>query len=546
MNKKHIIIFILIGTLSGCRFDSSEPPELPGLTVLGLDGATWDIIDPLIARGELPGFARLKTEGFWGELQTIQPTESIAIWTSIATGVSPSRHRVQTFTRRIPGTDQTIPSPGTDRKVPALWDIFSRYNHSVACVKWFATWPAEKVNGVMLSPRLEEDAGGFQTYPPELFQEISPFRHKSTMDQIPSVHRKKMPPPPPGKPAAGMLIGQKQVAHKMFDDTSVWEAGQYVYEKYQPDLFMIYLKSIDRVEHFLWGAQNVINQENATPEEIAEAEAIFGWYRYFDTIIQSLLKDENRILIVVSDHGMSNRDSIPQPYDIRNIYFDRILEATGFLVKTEVDTTDWNRTQAYTARELPFDWSYEIKMNLLNREPAGIVTESGREIATRDLETVLREIKTSDGKHLFQNVTQQSNGIDLIAELNRNITLADTIFIADKALKLQDILNRKGLPRGIHTDAPPGIFAAVGPGIKKSETTENLHVFDITPTILHLMKIPVARDLDGRIIRDLFEERGFQEPERIDTFGIRDVSDQLTTSDADNRMKAELKALGYI
>ncbi len=88
-----------------------RPPATPPLVVVGLDGADWAYLDPLIARGELPNLQRLRDGGAWGALETIRPTLSPAIWTTAVTGLNPRRHGIRGFTStRIGAIEQTLPN----------------------------------------------------------------------------------------------------------------------------------------------------------------------------------------------------------------------------------------------------------------------------------------------------------------------------------------------------------------------------------------------------------------------------------------------------
>jgi type I phosphodiesterase/nucleotide pyrophosphatase len=82
----------------------------PRFVLVGVDGADWDLLEPLMARGELPHFSGLKERGAWGPLETLRPTLSPAIWTSVVTGKRPRRHGVVDFaTRRLRGVEETLP-----------------------------------------------------------------------------------------------------------------------------------------------------------------------------------------------------------------------------------------------------------------------------------------------------------------------------------------------------------------------------------------------------------------------------------------------------
>jgi len=549
-----IVTLSLLIALISCSNPAKEPPlnnPSAGLTILGLDGATWEIIDPLIAKGELPGFKALKEEGAWGKLATFVPTESISIWTSIATGVSPSQHKVQTFTRRVPGTDRFVPSPGTDRQVPALWNIVSDAKKTVVSAKWFATWPAEIVNGAMLSPRLEAQDAEPRTYPTELFYEIDHYRNMTTMDQLPQPPDRKViktlyiqPEQTPDPNAPPMLTGKSEVKTTMFDDTSVWLAAEYAYRKYNPDLYMVYLKSTDRVEHFLWGAQEI---KNPNTFQKAEAEVIYGWYRYYDGLIQELLKDKTRSLIVVSDHGMRAQQDIPQPYYIWDINFDSVLE----LIRLQVHngrSTVWKQTQLYTYRLLPYDHKVEFRVNLEGREPDGIVNPADMDKLIPAMLDKLINIKTQTGQKLFQNVTSSTEDCEIIATLSNNISLDSALDVNGKSIQLKDIVVRKGLPRGIHTDAPPGIIAIHGPGAIPGKLIEGACVFDVSPTALHIMGLPVAKDFDGKALVQAFDENFLRSNpvSTIPSYGKRNLASDLKTTKGDKRMLDELRALGYI
>ena len=89
--------------------DPTRPGDRTRVILIGLDAATWVALRPLLFEGRLPHFAQLIQRGVAAHLATFLPTESPLIWTTIATGVSPARHGIQSFTRRVPGTDEQVP-----------------------------------------------------------------------------------------------------------------------------------------------------------------------------------------------------------------------------------------------------------------------------------------------------------------------------------------------------------------------------------------------------------------------------------------------------
>jgi hypothetical protein len=197
--------------LGGVARFTAAPDERRFL-VIGIDGADWTYIDPLLARGELPNLAALRARGAWGPLKTFEPTSSPVIWTTIATGRPPGRHGIKGFTTpRLRGVEATLPplrppnglgfpflihelerrgyvseatvTSGT-RKVPAYWTVASRSGSPVSVVSWWVTWPAEPVLGHVVSdhihmwplkPGQPATIPAGVTFPEELYQEIAPL-----------------------------------------------------------------------------------------------------------------------------------------------------------------------------------------------------------------------------------------------------------------------------------------------------------------------------------------------------------------------------------
>jgi tetratricopeptide (TPR) repeat protein len=123
------------------------------VVLVGLDAGDWLAIDPMIGAGRLPAFARLRTLGRTGVMAATPPLISPMLWTTIATGVEPENHGVLDFMADLPDGRQ-VPVGSSQRLAPALWNLFSNAGRRVGVVGWWATWPAERVNGTMVSDAL--------------------------------------------------------------------------------------------------------------------------------------------------------------------------------------------------------------------------------------------------------------------------------------------------------------------------------------------------------------------------------------------------------
>lgn len=118
---------------------------------VGLDGADWRFLEPLMAAGRMPNLARLEREGSGGVLVTESPPLSPLLWTTMMTGRSPLEHRILDFVRFHPATGRREPITSDERRVPAVWNMASDAGREVAIVGLWATFPAEEAKGLLVS-----------------------------------------------------------------------------------------------------------------------------------------------------------------------------------------------------------------------------------------------------------------------------------------------------------------------------------------------------------------------------------------------------------
>ena len=121
---------------------------------VGLDAVDWDLLEPLMAAGSMPNLTRLVREGDRGQLETIHPPLSPLVWTSMMTGVNPVRHGVLDFIHLRPDTGDKEPITSSERKAPAIWNMATAAGKRSAVFGLWATYPAEPVNGLLVSDRM--------------------------------------------------------------------------------------------------------------------------------------------------------------------------------------------------------------------------------------------------------------------------------------------------------------------------------------------------------------------------------------------------------
>jgi predicted AlkP superfamily phosphohydrolase/phosphomutase len=273
---------------AGCGHEERRSLRQP-VTLLGIDGATWRVIDPMLARGALPNLGRLVAEGVRAPLRSESPLASPPIWTTIATGVSRERHGIPGF-----HTGGHFIS-SRDRKVPALWTLAHAQGLRSATIGWWATFPAEPVAGVIVSERaLKTREADLE----ELFFDALPAPEASRLTHPPDALQQlsaafaKHPTTPEAMPGAERVIRDMAI-----EDTASVETLLALRREHGPfDLELLLLRGVDPVSHFHWG-----RHEAATKGEDDPVEA---HYSLVDALLGRLIADApDRTFLLISDHG---------------------------------------------------------------------------------------------------------------------------------------------------------------------------------------------------------------------------------------------------
>ncbi|MCJ7579666.1 MAG: alkaline phosphatase family protein [Candidatus Aminicenantes bacterium] len=446
--KKLIIacsfIVLAIGIHISCNKNKTLEEDFSKVLIIGIDGAEWEILDDLLKNNQVPMFLSLIKGGARGPLGTIEPCLSPAIWTTIATGKLPSEHGILGFDG-IPGENMTKLPVSLMRKTKAMWNIISDEGKQVGMVNWWVTWPAEAVNGFIVSDRVtysrmeatiqKESVSEYDTYPSQLIKEIENFIEKPNDIGVDVVKRfMKLSDNEANKLVStsnyqmGHFFPEFKFSHQ--SDLSTLKIGEYFLKENFPDLFGIYFSGVDTVSHLYWHFMEPEHFQNLniSPRDIYKfGSVIRNYYIFMDEAVNRILDsiDDDYSVIIVSDHGFG---------------------PTGYL-----------------------PWS---------------------------------------GGH-------------------GKIT--------------------KGAPI-----APDGILIMMGKNIRKGVKLKNADVFDILPTCLYLMGLPVAKDLQGKVLNNAISKQFLRKnPAKfIDTYDDKNSIKEKDLSIRDTQREEEilekLRSLGYI
>lgn len=332
---------------TGKAEEKPAPVDRP-LFLFGIDGATWDIMDPLLEAGKLPNFARLIEAGTRAPLKTFEPTLSPLIWTTIGTGFAPHRHGIEGFTAPVAGSDETALVSSNMRKTAAIWNTLSKSGHSVGLVGWWATYPAEELDGFVISDQAStlrhenyREALGLgggppqgtdprSTWPPDLAEELaapltlSPKVEPEVLDRF-----MKLPKGEREKIAAGEKVDKEDILSifkfAYLIDRSFVEASLAAAKKKRPEVLIMYLNGLDAAEHHFWKYREPEKFSNVPAGEIERYRGVIdSYYVYMDEVLGEFLKlypPGEAVTIVVSDHGHeANPEFDPSSED----HYDRV------------------------------------------------------------------------------------------------------------------------------------------------------------------------------------------------------------------------------
>jgi len=563
------------GTLAGADREVEIVSRLK-LLVVGLDGATFDVIQPLVAEGRLPHLAGLLAQGSSGPLRSTLPPVTAAAWSTFMTGQNPGRHGIFQWRTYDPttytGLDERIVT--ASRLVSrTFWDYLSAAGWRVGVITVPVTYPPWAVNGYMLSGYPCPDAQQNYTHPPDLAQSLPESYNFSVDHYLNATPRQIL------DDGLEMLARRTSLALRTIDEMAL-------------DVCVLVLGEIDRAQHDFWRYADPRFPEQATADD-AFRQAIARHYEVSDQQLGRLLAQagDDVPVLVMSDHGggphperyfqtnawlrqqgwLATKRQTPSLRSRlvrqaiaaarRRLPFEeklrRMLPASlvnrARQVSLNIADVDWPQTRAY--RFNMYHPAEGIEINLKGRQPQGIVAPGA------EFERLLAEIMDA-----LRRATDPETGRPVVAELYRKEEIYDGPYLEiapDLVMVLADgykagiesagsatvPVSLGDLPRdhsGVHT--MDGILIARGPGIRRAASLDGAQIGDLAPTILYLAGQPVPADMDGRVLEVLFE------PDHLAAHPIvRGDRTQAATLDAgavsdedDAAMRDKLRGLGYI
>ncbi len=290
---------------------SSEPTKK--LLLIGWDAADWKVITPLLESGLMPNLARLIEFGIRGNLGSLRPCLSPILWTSIATGKLAEKHGILGFIEPLPEGEGVRLSSSTSRKTKALWNILSQRGFKTHVVDWYASHPAEPINGVCVSAEFMGTlakcgepwpipAGA--VHPAELAEDIARLRvHPSELglaDLLPFIPRlAELTASAPNDPRLKTLMSA------LAKNASVHAVATAILDAEPWDVLAVYYDAIDVVGHeFMLFHPPRLSQVSERDFDLFHG-VMNALYQFHDMMLGRLMQmaGNDAAIVLVSDHG---------------------------------------------------------------------------------------------------------------------------------------------------------------------------------------------------------------------------------------------------
>ncbi len=559
--------------------------------IIGLDGATFRVIDYLAGKGEMPAFSALAGEGARSTLLSTRPPLTPAAWASFYTGFNPGNHGVVDFFHRVPGTYRLSPvNAGSIHGIP-LWKRASAAGMRVCVYNVPMTYPAAEVNGIMIAgmdaPRLDERAVHPADFREKLLEAVPGFSINPPVDAkyIDNNH-----PDPTGE-----YIAQLEQHLEM-------ELGtiRYLMNLEDWDLFVGGIRSTDTLQHVFWeSVEKVITGSETTAEDERRAEAGFACYRDIDRELGSFWREwaSGSDVIILSDHGFGllrsevcvnrlladagllafrrkgfRRRAKEKIFDAaqrrlpprarRKIKQALGKEAEGgragiLFVDALVADIDWSRTRIYSRGQFGC-----LFVNKKGREPMGMVDPGEVPALLRETREVLSSVKDPrDGEKIvtdFFPAEELYSGARMEMMPDMVVVMRDYLFrgiystfaeFRESALVRPPQPERRVLKHsGNHRQE--GVLLMQGPDIGGS-IADGASIEDVAPTVLRLLGLPGEEECDGKVLEQALTGEAAAPPAPAASPGDPGLSAQeeaggTLDNDDEEEIRRRLEDLGYL
>ena len=487
---------------------------IPKLLLIGWDGATFSILDPLIEDGVMPTLKALMSCGTRAELTSVIPPLTPPAWTSLMTGRSPGNHGIFDFLRfdLSSGKQQLRVLDASDVGCETIWSMFARYGLRTTVLNFPMTFPARDIAGNVVPGWV-------------------PWRHLRLACQPRTLYDRltaEVPGFNPRQLAMDMALEERALegCHREEEYESLiqlhirrerqWFAvARYLMREDPADVTAILFDGVDKLQHFCW---RFLDRQMIAASRSEPAARVRDWcLRYFrelDRLLSALVAGAGKdvSVFIASDHGFGSTVEV--------FYLNEWLHQRGYLAWAEaakieqkhpetlglgtmarrVYQVDWDNTTAYC----PTPSSNGIFISPPTAGGKGVTAAAYASFRRELMEALLQFRDGADGEPVVRRVWTREEafrGAFMAGAPDLTLSLRDGGLVS--ILPSDVLLKRRSEPAGAHR--PNGILVAAGPAVQRRNSIQTLSILDVAPTLLYAMGLPVPQDLEGQVAEALFD-----------------------------------------
>jgi len=531
--------------------------------ILGLDGATFEVFQPLMQAGQMPNLKRLVDGGTAGTLLSTKPPMTPAAWTTFMTGKGPGRHGIIDFERYDPQTGRLSFNSTFEIREKTIWEILSDKGLRVGSIHLPMTYPPKPVNGFMISGFETPSTDVDFTWPAELKHEIlrrfPNYSYKTNWQR---------------KPLGGDKLFQQNLDYICRTFWQGHELACYCGDRFGWDVLMVLLKFVDNLQHKVWKYIDPASRHNHS----RRARMVADCFGELDKVIGKFMEfaEANRAtLMLMSDHGHGSLVGKAQP--------NLLLKNWGYL-RLKDFVSRWNTRTSYVLhrltskkqgrfaqdnlaidRELAVDWSATkacvihagiygfLYINLKGRQPTGIVDPEDYEPLRDEIRQRLLEATTRTPSGQEMQIFPEVHKAEQLYNCSReeHPWLPDLVLVPAPGVavvrKIRGLRPLRWLPprRQEGTHRLEGLLAVYGEHIARGKTIRG-GIADIAPTLLAGLGLPVPVDMEGRVLTELFDRPIAVQYEPPQRHISEPRPEEVYTPEQQQALEKRLADLGYL
>jgi hypothetical protein len=510
---------------------SLQPAMAERVVIVGIDGGSWNVIDPLLEAGELPTLASLVDRGVTAELETVEPVISPVVWTSIATGRRPAAHGIEHFL-----------STRFELTVPTIFERLASRGHRVGLYDYLVTWPPPSLeDGFVIPSWLRRDEA---VTPPDLWDRagLAPYANsydglRDRDDYRDNARRELVLKPP---------------------------RFNRLLELFDLELAAVTFYCVDALSHRFWRESFPDDFPDAKPEAVREAsvqDVVRGTDRALAEITRELAPED--VILVASDHGFqANPDgSVVWPTYIHEIlaHADLVPERDGFTIMHDFAglvvrihpgpfaereaTLERLRELVGSAHASDGERLYGVDVvDAIDRPPAARRTLLSRlrQLVVRWILRLRFGVELDQPAHAFLIARPR-------ADVLERIWPDDIVRIGGRSIPVSELFQRDAFSGKHH---PIGIFVAAGGPIEHRAPRDRVSVLDVAPLVAYLVAGEIPDDLEGAVPQRWIDagHLAAHPPKRVaaPVRALPDLGNRDAAIGDDAEIIERLRRLGYV